>query len=100
MKNSFMRRFLCLLLLVCSAILVLGASYALRIRCEAFGCPNAGILWSIWTLIYLAIGTMGLRLRTGLVPGTPTRTLASACLATLAAVGLALAGYWWFSDPA
>jgi hypothetical protein len=100
MKNSLVKRALSLLLAVCSAILALGATYALRRRCEAFGCPNSGILWTAWTIIYVATGAIGVRLRAGLVPGTPSRTLASGSLAVLAVLGVLLASYGLFRDAA
>lgn len=94
MKNSLVKRLISLVLLVGTAGLVLGAVYAFRRNCEAFGCPNAAGLWSAWTLVYAVVGVCGLRLRTGLVPGTPSRKMVSASLGVLAALGLTLVGYW------
>jgi hypothetical protein len=94
MKNSLAKRFLSLVLLVASAGLVLGASYAFRRNCEGFGCPNATVLWSAWAGVYALIAICGLRLRTGLLPGTSSRKLVTASLSVLAALGVTLVCYW------
>jgi hypothetical protein len=100
MKNSLAKRFLSLVLLVGSAALVLGAAYALRRNCESFGCPNATFLWSAWTCVYALIGVCGLRLRAGLLPGTPSRRMVMASLGVLAALGITLVGYWMLTRSA
>lgn len=100
MKNSFSKRALSGLFGVCAAILVLGAIYGLRRRCEAFGCPNSTILWFMWALACLATGALGLRLRSGLVPGTASRRVTSIALAVLAVLAVGLAGYWSIADAA
>ena len=100
MKNSFVGGLFSLVFAICCAGLVLGASYALRRNCEGFGCPNAVVLWSAWIGVYLVVGSCGLRLRTGLLPGTRSRTMVSVSLAVLAVLGVALAGYWWLIHDA
>lgn len=94
MKNSLVKRFLSLVMLVASAGLVLGAAYAFRRNCEGFGCPNAPLLWSAWGGVYVAIAACGLRLRAGLVPGTPSSRVVTVSLGVLALLGLALVAYW------
>lgn len=94
MKNSWANRFLSLVLLAASAGLVLEATYAFRRNCEGFGCPNASLLWGAWAGVYTVVGVSGLRLVTGLLPGTPARRVVTLSLAVLAVLGLALVGYW------
>lgn len=100
MKNSLAKRFLSLVLLVGSAGLVLAAAYAFRRNCESFGCPNATVLWSVWTVVYAVIGVCGLRLRAGLLPATPSRKMVTASLGVLAMLGMALIGYWLLAHGA
>lgn len=99
-KNSLIQRLLSVVLIVPTAGLALGAVWALRRNCEGFGCPNAGTLWSAWIAVYLLVLGCGWRLRGGLLPGSPSRRIASACLAVLALIGALLAGYGSFVDGA
>lgn len=98
--NTFMSWLLSLVFAVCTTGLVLGATYAFRRNCEDFGCPNSAIFWSIWIGVYLIAGASGLGLRKAQKPGTRSRVITTVCLALLAALGAALAGYWWLIHDA
>jgi hypothetical protein len=69
------------------ALLAAGAAYALRLRCEGFGCSGVGILWIAWSAAYVGTAVAGTALRSTLPYGAQVRRIVSAGLLALGDTG-------------
>jgi hypothetical protein len=85
-------------LLVLAVALVAAAGYALKLRCEGFGCTGVGVLWVAWAIAYLFVLALSLAVRAALPAGSPVRGLMSAGSLGLVVLGLLLLAYWQFRN--
>jgi hypothetical protein len=77
------------------AVLVFGAVYGLRMRCEGFGCMGVGVYWFAWACVCGVVGLMGLWARSCTQRAGVAVGLVRVAVWGQLLMGLALLVLWW-----